>query len=39
MCREAITAFPADGWRSADLEHLIPTRLFYHPIETVDLYT
>lgn len=39
MFREAVLAFPADEWRSGELDYLRPAGIAYHLLETIDFYT
>jgi DinB family protein len=38
MLRDAIAAFPEDGWRTSDIDHLAPARHALHVIAAVDMY-
>ena len=38
MLRDAIKAFPEDGWRTSDIDHLAPARHALHVIAAVDMY-
>ena len=38
MLREAVTSFPADRWRQAEIDHLIPARQALHIVGAIDMY-